>query len=78
MFASAHEAVDPDLMILGKGLTGGYLLFAITLVSEKLFSAFDRSVADGKALAYGQSYTGNALGCAQPKPAWRFWKKSAF
>src|SRR5947209_11637547 len=67
MFASPHEGVTPDLMILGKGLTGGYLPLAITLISEKLFSAFDGCVADGKALAYGHSYTGNALGCAAAK-----------
>jgi adenosylmethionine-8-amino-7-oxononanoate aminotransferase len=48
-------------------LTGGYLSLAITLSSEELFSAFDGSVADGKALAYGHSYTGNALGCAAAK-----------
>jgi len=37
------------------------------LISEKLFSAFNGSVAEGKALAYGHSYTGNALGCAAAK-----------
>jgi len=67
MFACEHEGVTPDMMVLGKGLTGGYLPLAITLISEKLFSAFDGSVADGKALAYGHSYTGNALGCAAAK-----------
>src|SRR6266568_7491026 len=67
MFASEHEGVIPDMMVLGKGLTGGYLPLAITLISEKLFCAFDGSVADGKALAYGHSYTGNALGCAAAK-----------
>jgi adenosylmethionine-8-amino-7-oxononanoate aminotransferase len=67
MFASEHEGVIPDMMILGKGLTGGYLPLAITLISGKLFSAFDGSVAEGKALAYGHSYTGNALGCAAAK-----------
>ena len=64
MFAIEHESVIPDIMVLGKGLTGGYLPLAITLVSEKLFSIFDGSIAEGKALAYGHSYTGNALGCA--------------
>src|SRR5947209_221464 len=64
MFASEHEGVVPDIMVLGKGLTGGYLPLAITLISEKLFSSFNGSVAEGKALAYGHSYTGNALGCA--------------
>jgi len=67
MFASEHESVVPDLMILGKGLTGGYLPLAITLSSEELFSAFGGSVADGRALAYGHSYTANALGCAAAK-----------
>ena len=67
MFATEHEGVIPDMMILGKGLTGGYLPLAITLISEKLFCAFNGSVAEGKALAYGHSYTGNALGCAAAK-----------
>ena len=67
MFATEHEAVIPDMVVLAKGLSGGYLPLAITLVSEKLFSAFDGSVSDGKALAYGHSYTGNALGCAVAK-----------
>ena len=67
MFAIEHETVVPDMIVLAKGLSGGYLPLAITLVSEKLFSAFDGSVADGKALAYGHSYTGNALGCAAAK-----------
>jgi adenosylmethionine-8-amino-7-oxononanoate aminotransferase len=67
MFASEHEGVIPDMMVLGKGLSGGYLPLAITLTSEKLFSAFDGSVTEGKALAYGHSYTGNALACAAGK-----------
>src|SRR6266566_5458633 len=67
MFASEHEGVIPDMIVLGKGLSGGYLPLAITLVSEKVFCAFNGSVADGKALAYGHSYTGNALGCAAAK-----------
>jgi len=62
MFAIEHERIFPDIMVLAKGLTGGYLPLAITLVTEKLFSAFDGSIAEGRALAYGHSYTGNALG----------------
>ena len=67
LFASEHEGVIPDMMVMAKGLTGGYLPLAITLISEKLFSAFDGSVSKGKALAYGHSYTGNALACAAAK-----------
>ena len=67
MFAIEHEQVIPDMMVLAKGLSGGYLPLAITLVSRKLFSSFDGSVAEGKALAYGHSYTGNALACVAAK-----------
>ncbi len=74
MFAIEHEAVISDMVILGKGLSGGYLPLAITLVSEKIFSAFDGSVVDGKALAYGHSYTGNALGCAAAKASLEIFK----
>jgi adenosylmethionine-8-amino-7-oxononanoate aminotransferase len=75
MFASEHEDVVPDMMVLGKGLTGGYLPLAITLISEKLFSAFNGSVAEGKALAYGHSFTGNALGCAAAKASLEIFEK---
>ena len=67
MFAIEHESVIPDIMVLGKGLTGEYLPIAITLITEKIFSHFDGSIAEGKALAYGHSYTGNALGCVAAK-----------
>jgi adenosylmethionine-8-amino-7-oxononanoate aminotransferase len=67
MFAIEQEGVIPDILVLGKGLTGGYLPLAITLVSEEIFQRFDGSLAEGKALAYGHSYSGNALGCAAAK-----------
>ncbi len=74
MFAIEHEGIIPDMMVLAKGLSGGYLPLAITLISEQLFSAFDGSVAEGKALAYGHSYTGNALGCAAAKASLEVFK----
>jgi len=77
MFASEHESVVPDMMVLGKGLTGGYLPLAVTLISEKLFLAFSGSVAEGKALAYGHSYTGNALGCAAAKASLEVFEKES-
>ena len=64
MFAIEHENVMPDLMVLGKGLSGGYLPLAMTLTTEQIFAEFDGSVAQGRALAYGHSYTANPLGCA--------------
>ncbi|HEY2104051.1 MAG TPA: adenosylmethionine--8-amino-7-oxononanoate transaminase [Chthoniobacterales bacterium] len=64
MFAVEHENAIPDIMALGKGLSGGYLPLALTLTTEEIFSQFDGSVTSGHALAYGHSYTANPLGCA--------------
>ena len=63
MFACEHESVEPDLYVFAKGLTGGYLPLALTLVSHKVFEPFLRS-DPAATLFYGHSYTGNALGCA--------------
>jgi adenosylmethionine-8-amino-7-oxononanoate aminotransferase len=63
MFACEHESVEPDLYVFAKGLTGGYLPLALTLVSHKVFEPFLRSDR-AATMFYGHSYTGNALGCA--------------
>jgi adenosylmethionine-8-amino-7-oxononanoate aminotransferase len=77
MFASEHESVLADIVVLGKGLTGGYLPLAMTLVTEEIFSRFDGSIGEGKALAYGHSYTGNALGCAAAKASLEIFEKES-
>ena len=64
MFACQHENVAPDLLALGKGLTGGYLPVAATLASREIFDAFLGDHAELKTFFHGHSYTGNALGCA--------------
>lgn len=64
MFAIEHEGVVPDMVVLGKGLSGGYLPLAMTVVTEQIFARFDGAVGDGRAFAYGHSYTANPLGCA--------------
>jgi len=64
LFACQHEGVEPDLMCLGKGLTGGYLPVAATLATQEVFDAFCGEVAEEKTFFHGHTYTGNALGCA--------------
>lgn len=63
MFACEHEDVQPDVYVFGKGLSGGYLPLALTLVSHQIFEPFGRTDPDS-ILYYGHSFTGNALGCA--------------
>ncbi|MEZ6062560.1 MAG: adenosylmethionine--8-amino-7-oxononanoate transaminase [Planctomycetaceae bacterium] len=64
MFACDQEAVQPDLMCLAKGITGGYLPLAATLATEEIYSAFLGRPAEGRTFFHGHTYTGNPLGCA--------------
>jgi len=64
MFACEHEGVQPDLMAVGKGLTGGYLPVSATLASDRIYEAFWGDLAERKAFFHGHSYAGNPLGCA--------------
>jgi adenosylmethionine-8-amino-7-oxononanoate aminotransferase len=64
MFAYQQESVQPDLVALAKGLTGGYLPVAATLASGPIFDAFLGEYGELKTFFHGHSYTGNALGCA--------------
>ena len=64
MFAVEHADVAPDLMCLGKGITGGYLPLAATLASEEIFRVFLGKYEDFKTFFHCHTYTGNALACA--------------
>ena len=64
LFASHHESVQPDLIALAKGMTGGYLPMAATLVTQPIFDAFLGDYAEFKTFFHGHSYTANQLGAA--------------
>lgn len=64
MFASELEGVSPDILCLAKGLTGGYLPLAATLVTRGIFDAFLGEYSEQKTLFHGHTYTGNQLACA--------------
>ena len=64
VFACQAESVQPDIMCLAKGLSGGYLPLAATLTSQEIFDAFLAPTAEAKTFYHGHTYTGNALACA--------------
>lgn len=64
MFACEHENVCPDMMVLGKGLTGGYMALSATLTTERVYEAFLGDYAEFKTFFHGHSYSGNPLACA--------------
>jgi len=64
MFACEHEDVTPDILILGKGLTGGYLPLAATITTDEVYGAFLGKYEDLKTFFHGHTYTGNPLACS--------------
>ena len=64
MFACEYEDIQPDLLCIAKGITGGYLPLAATLTTEEIFSAFLAPYQEFKTFFHGHTYTGNPLACA--------------
>ena len=64
MFACEHEMVRPDIMCLAKGITGGTLPLAATLVTDEVYSAFLGEAHECKTFYHGHTYTGNPVACA--------------
>jgi len=64
LFACEHERVTPDLMCVGKGLTGGYLPLAATLTTERVYEGFLGEHHELRTFFHGHTYPGNTLACA--------------
>ena len=57
------DLVCPDILVLGKALTGGYIGHAVTVANQKVFDGF-YSDNDRHALMHGPTFMGNALACS--------------
>lgn len=64
MFACEQANITPDFLCLSKGLTGGYLPFAVVLTHEKVYQAFYDDYTTLRAFLHSHSYTGSPLGCS--------------
>ena len=67
LFASERCRIRPDLMTIGKGLTGGYVAMAATVASKRVYDAFLGPDLSEFTFYHGHSFSGNALAAAIAK-----------
>ena len=64
LFACEQAGLRPDLLCLGKGITGGYLAQSATVASDRVYAAFLGEDLSERTFYHGHSYSGNALAAA--------------
>jgi len=64
MIEYKSQNCTPDIVSFGKMLTGGYLTFAATLTTKKIYDSFLGKFSETKHLFHGHTYTGNPISAA--------------
>lgn len=64
LLVCAHEGITPDFLCLSKTLTGGYLPLAVTLTTQKIYTAFLGNFNEGKTFLHGHTFAANPLATA--------------
>ncbi len=74
-FACKRAQVEPDIICLSKGITGGFMPLSVTVCSDEIYESFN-SLDPIKTFWHGHSYTANPLGCAAGIASWKLLKEN--
>jgi adenosylmethionine---8-amino-7-oxononanoate aminotransferase len=66
---------NPDIVCMGKALTGGYFPLAVTLCKDEVYSAFLSDYSKNRHLCHGHTYTGHPVGCSVAITNLRLYRK---
>ncbi|NVM22635.1 MAG: adenosylmethionine--8-amino-7-oxononanoate transaminase [Desulfobacterales bacterium] len=74
MFAFQHAGIDPDIICLGKSLSGGYLPISATVVKDKIFETFGDQPED-RTFYHGHTFSGNPIASAAALETLRIYER---
>jgi len=77
MFACEQAGITPDIMVLGKGLTAGYLGLSATLATDDVYNSFLGKTYE-KAFMHGPTFMGNALACSAALASLRIFERENY
>jgi len=77
LFACEQAQITPDILVLAKGLTAGYLGLSATLATDRVYNAFLGEGYD-KAFMHGPTFMGNALACAVALASMRLFQEEQY
>lgn len=75
MFAADLAGISPDLLVLGKSLTGGYLPMSAVMVTESIFDSFRSTDSRDRTFYHGHTFAGNPLASAAATAALQVFKE---
>lgn len=75
LFAYEHTSITPDIITLGKALTGGYMTMATTITTKKIAKGIEQ---DGHILMHGPTFMANPLACSVANASLELLKESSW
>ncbi len=77
MFAFEHAGIDPDIVVMGKGITGGATPLSATVVKDRIYDTFTDGPDGDRTFFHGHTWSGHPIGCAAALETLRVYEEEA-